>query len=159
MASVELYIEKNKHIVLTILLTLNINKKGLLKPMPSHLERYTGSCGKLDPLAISNVIITPRGILECLFCVQFYTQYNRGLKESTFTKHPSSKALVFHSYGNTSIINTICNTIVQMFNIPKILSTFQSLLHLWYHFNITYVSRCYYHFFLTYWKTATQIIL
>lgn len=71
----------------------------------------------------------------------------RSVKQSTFTRHPSSEALVFHSYGNTTIINSICKTIVQISNIPKILSTFQSLLDLWYYFNIAYLSRCYYHFF------------
>lgn len=133
-----------------------LTKKIYPRTTTSRLERFTGSCEKLDPEDVSKVIIIPRGILECLFFVQCYTQYNRGLTKSTFTKHPSPKASVFHGYGNTTIINTICNTTVQMLNIPKILSTFQSLSHLWYYLNITYSSRCYYHFLKTYWKTETQ---
>lgn len=127
-----------------------LTKKFYPRTTPLSSETYTGSCEKLDPVDISKVIIIPRGILDCRFCVQCYTQYSRGSTKSTFIKYPSSKALVFHGYGNTTTISTKCNTTFQMPNILKILSTFQSLLHLWYYFNITYLSRCYSHFLKTY---------
>lgn len=124
--------EQNKHMVLTVLLTININQEGLSKGHPSHLERYTGSCGKLDLWAVCNVMIIPREILESLLSAQCYSQYNGGLAKSTFTKPSSSRTLAFQGYGYTT---------VQMSNIPESHSTFQSLLHLWYYFNITYSSR------------------
>lgn len=79
-----------KHVVLTVLLTININKKGLSKKHDFMFKKVYVIPEKLDPLDIAKAIIIPRGILECLFCAQCYTQYNRGLTKSTFTKHPLS---------------------------------------------------------------------